>query len=152
MKTFEKTTLINCNIQDLFDFHINMKNLEAITPLDVKLELLNKEFIPHLGGIIKLKTVKNFIPTNWEVKIEKLQSPNLLVDLALKSPFKYWKHSHIFTKKGSICELKDIVEYQAPFGKFGELFDFIIQKELKAMFEYRHKITKKLLEDIKEQI
>jgi len=146
MKTFEKVILINCDIQDLFDFHINMKNLEAITPLNVKLKLLNKDFTPHLGGVIKIQTIKNFITTNWEVKIEKLKSPNLLVDLALKSPFKFWEHSHIFTKKGSHCELKDVVKYKLPFGKFGELFDFFIQKELKAMFEYRHRITKKLLE------
>lgn len=147
MKTFEKTTLINCDIQKLFDFHTNMKNLEAITPLNVDLELLNKDFVPHEGGVIKIKTVKNFIPTTWEVKIDKLQSPNLLVDIALKSPFKYWEHSHIFTKKGSLCELKDVVKYKLPLGKFGELFDFFIQKELKDMFEYRHSITKGLLEE-----
>ncbi len=149
MRTFEKTTLINCEIQKLFDFHTNMKNLEAITPLNVDIELLNKDFVPHEGGVIKIKTVKNFIPTTWEVKIEKLQSPNLLVDIALKSPFKFWEHSHIFTKKGSLCELKDVVRYKLPFGKFGELFDFLIQKELKGMFDYRHKITKGLLEEKK---
>lgn len=152
MKTFEKTTLINCDIQELFDFHINMKNLEAITPLNMDFELINKDFVPYEGGIVKIRTVKNFIPTSWEVKIDKLQSPDLLVDIAVKSPFKYWEHSHIFTKKGSLCELKDVVKYELPFGKFGELFDFIIRKELKTMFEYRHKITKELLEDIKEQI
>lgn len=149
MKTFEKTTLINCDIQKLFDFHIDMKNLEAITPLNMEVEVLNKDFIPHEGGVIKIKSVKNFIPIIWEVKIEKMQSPNILVDIALKSPFKFWEHSHIFTKKGSLCELKDVIKYKLPFGKIGELFNFFIQKELKAMFDYRHKITKGLLEEKK---
>ena len=149
MKTFEKTTLINCDIQKLFDFHIDMKNLEAITPLNMEVEVLNKDFIPHEGGVIKIKSVKNFIPIIWEVKIEKMQSPNILVDIALKSPFKFWEHSHIFTKKGSLCELKDVIKYKLPFGKIGELFNFFIQKELKTMFDYRHKITKGLLEEKK---
>ena len=149
MKTFKKTTLINCDIQKLFDFHIDMKNLEAITPLNMEVEVLNKDFIPHEGGVIKIKSVKNFIPIIWEVKIEKMQSPNILVDIALKSPFKFWEHSHIFTKKGSLCELKDVIKYKLPFGKIGELFNFFIQKELKAMFDYRHKITKGLLEEKK---
>ena len=149
MKTFEKTTLINCDIQKLFDFHIDMKNLEAITPLNMEVEVLNKDFIPHEGGVIKIKSVKNFIPIIWEVKIEKMQSPNILVDIALKSPFKFWEHSHIFTKKGSLCELKDVIKYKLPFGKIGELFNFFIQKELKAMFDYRHKITKGFLEEKK---
>ncbi len=147
MKTFEKTSLLKCNIEELFDFHLNVKNLKVITPLDTSVELLNKDFTPHEGGILKIKTIKHFIPTTWEVKIEKLQKPNLLVDIALKSPFKYWEHSHIFTKKGTLCELKDVVKYELPFGKFGELFDFFIQKELKDMFEFRHKITKGLLEE-----
>jgi ligand-binding SRPBCC domain-containing protein len=149
MKTFEKTTLLDCDIEKLFDFHLDMKNLKVITPLNTKVELVNKDFIPHEGGVIKIKTVKNFIPTTWEVKIEKLDSPNILVDVAIKSPFKYWKHSHVFTKKGSMCELKDIVEYKLPFGKIGELFDFFIQKELKDMFNFRHRITKGLLEERK---
>lgn len=146
MKTFEKISFINCNIDELFDFHLNMNNLKAITPLDTQVELINKNFVPHEGGIVKIKTVKHFIPVTWEVKIDKLQRPNLLVDIAVKSPFKYWEHSHIFTKKGSMCELKDIVKYELPFGKLGEMFDFLMVKELNNMFDYRHKITKGLLE------
>lgn len=146
MKTFEKISFLNCDIDELFEFHLNMNNLKAITPLDTELELINKGFIPHEGGIVKIKTVKYFIPTRWDVKIDKLQRPNLLVDIAVKSPFKYWEHSHIFTKKGSMCELKDVVNYELPFGKIGELLDFFVRKELNTMFEYRHRITKGLLE------
>ena len=146
MKTFEKTSLINCDIQELFDFHLDMKNLKAITPKNTSVELMNKDFIPHIGGIAQIRTVKNFIPTTWEVEVKKLKSPNLLVDLALKSPFKFWEHSHIFTQKGTLCELKDVVKYQLPLGIIGEIFDFFIQKELKDMFDFRHKTTEAILE------
>ncbi|MBU3013843.1 SRPBCC family protein [Poseidonibacter lekithochrous] len=145
MKKFEKISTINCKIEELFQFHTDMRNLVNITPPDTKVTLINKDFVPHEGGVLKIKTVKNFIPTTWEVKIDKMQEPNLLVDIALKSPFKYWKHSHIFTQKGNICELKDIVEYELPFGMIGNLFDFFIQNELKKMFDYRHKVTKEIL-------
>lgn len=116
----------------------------------MEVTLLNENFTPKEGEILRLKTVKNFIPIMWEVKINKLQSPNLLVDLAIKSPFKYWKHSHIFTQKENcFCELKDVVEYEAPFGVIGSIFDFFISYELTKMFEYRHETTKHLLEDTK---
>ena len=151
MKTFEKTTLIKCNINALFNFHLDMKNLEAITPSNIKVKVLNKDFTPKEGEVLKIKTIKNFLPITWEVKIDKIKEPNLLVDIALKSPFKYWKHSHVFTKRGEFCELKDIVNYEAPFGFIGRLFDFFIQKELSDMFEYRHKITKKQLENISNE-
>lgn len=147
MQTFEKvSTIKNCTIEQLFDFHLDVSNLKNITPPDTKVELLNKDFIPHEGGVLNIKTVKNFIPTIWQVKIEKLQKPYILVDKAIKSPFEYWEHSHIFTQKGNVCQLKDIVKYKLPFGKFGEFFDLFIQVELQNMFDFRHEVTKKILE------
>ena len=146
MKKYEKTSFIDCTLEELFDFHLDVNNLKAITPDNIQITFLEENFTPKENGVLKIKTVKNLLPVKWEVKIEKLQRPNILVDLALKSPFKYWKHSHVFTKKGNMCELRDIVEYELPFGKLGALFDFFIKKELDAMFTFRHNKTKKLLE------
>lgn len=149
MQTFEKVSIIkNCTIEELFDFHLDISNLKNITPPDTKVELLNKDFVPHEGGVLKIRTVKHFIPTIWEVRIDRLQRPNLLVDIAVKSPFKYWEHSHIFTKRGNVCELKDVVNYELPLGKIGAFFNFFIKKELENMFEFRHKVTKELLSKI----
>lgn len=75
---------------------------------------------------------------NWIIKIEKLKYPNLMVDIALKSPFSYWEHSHIFTQKGNLCELKDSIKFKLPFGIFGKLILPFIKKDIKNMFEYRH--------------
>nr|WP_321268171.1 SRPBCC family protein [uncultured Sulfurimonas sp.] len=148
MGIYEKKSLIECKVEDLFNFHLDTNNLKVISPKGVKVTLLNEGFIPKEGAVLRLKTVKNFIPMIWEVKIDRLDAPNLLVDIAMKSPFKKWKHSHIFTQiDENLCELKDVVEYTLPFGFLGSFFDFFIQYELKSMFEFRHKVTKKLLED-----
>lgn len=146
MKTFEKSVTILCDIEKLFDFHTHTSNLENITPPDTHVELLTKNLHVKEGAILKLKTTKYFISTTWEVQIQKLQKPNLLVDVALKSPFTYWEHSHIFEKTEEGCVMKDVLRYKLPFGFIGELFDFLIQKEFNAMFEYRHKVTKMMLE------
>jgi len=150
MKTYEKTSLIRCNIKELFDFHLDVKNLKAISPKAIKVSLLNENFIPKEGEILRLKTVKNFIPIIWEVKIQKLQSPNLLVDLAIKSPFAFWEHTHIFTQKeNGFCELRDVVKYKPPFGIIGLVFNFVIKYELAKMFDFRHEVTKEILESEK---
>ena len=142
MKSYEKSSLIECDIEKLFAFHLDLNNLKTITPKDTKVKLLDAMFVPKEGDVLRLHTVKNFIPIIWEVKIQTLESPTLLVDVALKSPFSFWKHSHIFTDMGDgFCELKDVVEYKAPFGFLGKLFDFIVQYELNKMFTYRHKVT-----------
>jgi hypothetical protein len=147
MKRYEKKSRIKCDIDKLFDFHLDLNNLKTITPKDTKVTLLNEMFVPKEGDVLRLHTVKNFIPIVWEVKIDELVYPTLLVDVALKSPFSFWKHSHIFTDVGDgYCELKDVVEYKPPFGVLGNLFNFVIAYELKKMFNYRHEITKKLIE------
>ncbi|WP_320034689.1 SRPBCC family protein [Halarcobacter sp.] len=150
MKRFEKSIILNCSLQELFDFHLDLNNLKKITPSNMKVILLNEVSKVETGTILKIKSIKNFIPTYWEVEIKKMDSPNILVDYAIKSPFKYWEHSHIFIKRGNQVELKDVVVYQLPFGKFGKLFDFFIKRELENMFEYRHQITKKILSSKKQ--
>jgi ligand-binding SRPBCC domain-containing protein len=146
MKKLIQTSLIKCGLEDLFNFHLDSNNITKITPKNIKVELLIDDTQTYEGKIVKLKTTKFFIPTFWEVKIEKLQSPNLLVDVAVKSPFKYWKHQHIFTKKGNMCELRDEIEFKLPFGIIGKIFEPFIELDIKNMFEYRHKKTKELLE------
>lgn len=149
MKYFEKSVLINCSIEELFNFHLDTKNLRNITPPDTKVVLENPNFVAKEGEVLKLKTTKFFINTSWEVKIAKLEFPNILVDIALKSPFKYWEHSHVFEQIDGKCLMKDVVKYELPFGVLGSLFNFFIKNELNNMFNYRHKITKKILEDKK---
>ena len=152
MSIYERSSLIECQVEELFLFHTDMTNLKAISPKGIKVTLLNEGFVPKEGGVLKLRTVKNFIPIIWEVKIDRLESPNLLVDIAMKSPFKSWKHSHIFTQVDkNLCELKDRVEYKLPFGFIGSLFNFFVQYELKKMFEFRHQVTKQLIINQKVQ-
>ncbi|MGB5867354.1 MAG: SRPBCC family protein [Arcobacteraceae bacterium] len=146
MKTIIKTTYINCPIDKLFDFHLDSNNITKITPANIKVELLNSDTKTFEGKIVKIKTTKFFIPTYWEVKIEKLEKPNILIDVAVKSPFKSWKHQHVFTKKGNVSELKDIIEYELPFGFLGKIIEPFIEYDITKMFDYRHIQTKKILE------
>jgi ligand-binding SRPBCC domain-containing protein len=110
-------------------------------------ELLDDDGQTYEGKIVKIKTTKFFIPTYWEVEIQRLDPPNILIDVTKKSPFKYWKHQHLFKKiDENTSELQDIVEYQLPFGILGKLVDPFIELDIKKMFEYRHQQTKKILE------
>jgi ligand-binding SRPBCC domain-containing protein len=147
MNTITKTSLIKCSLEDLFAFHLDSNNIAKITPTDTTVVLLNDDSLAYEGKIVKIKVTKLFVSVYWEVKIEKLDNPNILVDVAIKSPFKYWKHQHIFTQKGNVCELKDIIEYEMPFGFLGKIAQFFVDKDIKNMFEYRHKKTKEILEN-----
>ena len=67
MNTFEKSTLIKCSIDELFDFHLDANNLTKITPNNIKVKLLTPDFEAKEGEVLKLKSIKNFIPMNWTV-------------------------------------------------------------------------------------
>jgi ligand-binding SRPBCC domain-containing protein len=146
METFTQTSFINCTLEELFDFHLDTNNIKLITPSHTKVELIDYEETTFERKIIKLKTTRAWVPIDWIVKIEKYEYPNLMVDVALKSPFVFWEHQHIFTKKGSMCELKDVIKYKLPFGILGKLIAPFIKKDIANMFDYRHKQTKQILE------
>lgn len=99
MYTITKTSKIKCSVEKLFEFHMDSNNIKKITPSNIKVKLLNEDLKTYEGKIIKINTTKFFLTTAWEVKIKKLEKPNLLVDIAIKSPFKYWEHNHVFTQK-----------------------------------------------------
>jgi ligand-binding SRPBCC domain-containing protein len=146
METITKSTFINCTLEELFNFHLDTNNIKLITPKHTKVELIDYEEKTYEGKLIKLKTTRAFVPINWIVKIEKYQYPNLMVDVAIKSPFSFWEHQHIFTQKGNMCELKDLIKYKPPFGIFGKIIAPLLKKDIENMFEYRHKQTKLFLE------
>lgn len=146
MNTYSKKTLIKCKIEDLFNFHIDANNLKKITPPNIKVDLLNDNLSVKEGVLLKINTKKFFINTYWEVKIKKLDSPYILVDEAIKSPFKSWVHEHRFTQSKDGVILEDYIEFEMPFSFIGNCFAFLIKKDLNGMFSYRHEQTKMILE------
>ncbi len=146
MVTFIKKSFINCSIEQLFDFHLNTQNLTKITPNDIKLNLLTHNFTPKQSATLEIISTKYFIPTYWKIEIEKLDRPNILVDKALKSPFKSWVHEHKFENVDGKTQLIDIIKFEMPFGIFGKLLAPLIKKDLEKMFTFRHTQTKEILE------
>lgn len=146
MNTITKTTYVNCSLDKLFAFHMNINNIKKITPSNIKIELLDYDTKKYECKIINIRTTKYFIATHWKIRIDKMEKPNILVDVAVQSPFKSWKHQHVFTQKGSVCELKDIIEYEVGFGFLGKIMAPFIKYEITSIFDYRHKETKNILE------
>lgn len=147
MQTFVKRSFIDCEIEDLYDFHTHSSNIARITPLDIDVDFLTSDLEAREGLKIAIQTTQYFIPTLWEVEILQMQKPNCIVDIAHKSPFKYWKHTHQFNVKGNMSELVDIVEFEMPFGFLGKLALPLVKKQLQNMFDYRHARTKEILEE-----
>lgn len=51
------------------------------------------------------------------------------VDEMEKGKFKSFKHQHFFEETNGITIMKDVLQYETPFGYFGQLFDFLFLKK-----------------------
>ena len=84
----------------------------------------------------------------WETIITVHQPLHLFVDEQGKGPFAYWRHEHYFDPlPDGATRLRDVIEYQPPFGILGRLADHLfIRRQLVALFAYRHEVTRRLME------
>jgi ligand-binding SRPBCC domain-containing protein len=71
------------------------------------------------------------------------------VDEMEKGKFKSFKHEHFFEEENGITIMKDKLQYETPFGIFGELFDILfLEKHLTNFLLERNKVLKEVSEKI----
>lgn len=87
-------------------------------------------------------------PMHWHIRIEAVVENQVIVDVALKSPFVSWRHEHRFEALGrDRTRLTDRVTYTLPGGPMGPVVDKIfLRRKLMKAFADRHRNTKTLME------
>ncbi|CAM4337140.1 SRPBCC family protein [Flavobacterium terrigena] len=79
--------------------------------------------------------------------ISEMIFPTYFVDEQLKGKFKKFKHQHFFEQKENYVEVRDLLEYETPFGVFGKLFDkLFLKKHLTNFIVQRNAVLKDLAE------
>lgn len=149
MFKFEKSVIINCSLRELFEFHTDVDNLVYLSKFrGLRVKLLKSNLPIAMGSELLLKvTGFSIYRTKWHLIVTQFDKPNCFTDEMIKGPFKKWKHTHKFEETGGVCKLRDIVEYEMPFGFLGNIFQkLFFNRMLNDLFNFRHKLTKKLLE------
>lgn len=79
--------------------------------------------------------------------ISEMDFPTYFVDEQLKGKFKSFKHQHFFEQKENYVEVRDLLEYETPFGIFGKLFDkILLKRHLTDFITYRNTVLKNFAE------
>jgi ligand-binding SRPBCC domain-containing protein len=79
--------------------------------------------------------------------ISEMIFPTYFVDEQLKGQFKSFKHQHFFEQKENYVEVTDVLEYETPFGIFGQLFDkLLLKNHLTNFIIHRNTVLKNLAE------
>ncbi|AWK03106.1 cell division protein [Flavobacterium crocinum] len=70
------------------------------------------------------------------------------VDEMEKGKFKTFKHEHFFEEENGFTIMKDKLQYETPFGIFGELFDILfLKRHLTHFLLERNKVLKEVSEN-----
>lgn len=147
--TIEFETIIECTPEALFAFHADTNNLPLITPPDTTVKIIKLDEGLKEGNVAVLKIKKGLLSFVWELVFEEVTYPNLIVDVATKSPFKSFRHEHHFLKIDETHTLlKDRVSFSlsSSFWIFNRLIAWFIKKDMKKMFKFRHEQTQRIIE------
>ncbi len=142
MPTFERSVGIDCDRQELFQYHSNPGALNRLIPPweNVKVERRSDSLI--VGSEVVLTNALFGLPLRWHALHTDLCPPESFQDSLLSGPFKSWVHNHIFEISGPKQSiLHDQVQFETKFGMIGAIGLPLVRFKLKAMFAFRHHTT-----------
>jgi ligand-binding SRPBCC domain-containing protein len=140
---FERSVLLDASPGEVYGFHEDPRNIVKISPPSLRVADVQCTVPARAGGGFRLRVSQFGLPLEWEGLWEEALPDTRLVDTALRSPFRHWRHSHLFRAEGTGTVMTDRVEYALPFGWIGRLLDITVMRVIFAgMFRARHNATR----------
>ena len=153
MPTFALSCLIRASVQDVFNFHLDTRNLPRVQPPGFAVVKVIMPPESKVGAetriVVKLLWT---LRQHWLVQWAEIQPPRghplhaQLTDVMLKGPFPSFHQEHVFMEEGNATRMTDRVTFRPPFGILGWLLLPAIYLQLYGMFAWRHRRTRMLLE------
>lgn len=144
----ERKTRVNADMQSVWQFFSNPRNLAVITPSSMKFTVLTAELKDEIysGMLIKYKVSPLWnIPLKWVTKITDVNKTSFFADEQESGPYAYWRHEHSFKEEGDKILMTDKVMYTLPLGFIGRMVNgLVVRNKLKYIFDYRTEIIMKI--------
>lgn len=95
------------------------------------------------GSRVRLQLRLAGLKIDWLAEHTDYQPPHLFRDIQRHGPFAAWEHEHRFEQvRPNECRLTDSIRYRLPLGAVGSMLGGgKIERDLDAMFAYRHRTT-----------
>jgi ligand-binding SRPBCC domain-containing protein len=140
---FERSVRLEASPAEVYAFHEDPRNITKISPPSLKVERVECKVPACVGDEFLLRIRQFGLPLEWIGFWEEAVPNERLVDGAKKSPFRHWRHHHLFKSDADGTVMTDRVEYALPFGVIGLLLDLTVMRVVfTAMFIARHRATK----------
>ncbi len=137
-RTIQAQIDIPLPLQDVFVLFSDARNLEAITPPELRFRVESQGVINITKGTEILYTLGLFgIRFRWRSRISRWDPPRSFVDEQLQGPYALWHHEHRFEEIQGGTRIYDSVHYALPFWPFSAPVHPLVRAQLKRIFEYR---------------
>jgi ligand-binding SRPBCC domain-containing protein len=144
----EAEQLVRRPRRDVFGFFAQPENLDAITPDDLRFEIVSPRPIAmRAGALIEYRLRLAAVPFRWLTRIEEFVPEERFVDVQLAGPYRSWRHTHSFADVPEGTLVRDRVEYELPLGSLGALAHALfVRRRLQRIFAHRRRRIAELLE------
>jgi ligand-binding SRPBCC domain-containing protein len=137
---FQKSVALAASPEEVFAFHENPSNLAKISPRSLRIRKITCAPKAVPGGRFEVSVSQFGLPVDWIGVWVRVEQPGILVDEAERSPFRFWRHSHIFEAAEGGCLMTDRVEAELPGGRL--ISALVVPLILGPMFRARHRATR----------
>lgn len=104
------------------------------------------------GETVVFEAVHFGVRQRLESVAEQMERPDFFVDRMRRGAFKKMMHRHEFERSEDGTIVRDILEFSAPLGPIGRLFDALVLKRyMTAFIRYRQHALKQKVEEMYSQ-
>jgi ligand-binding SRPBCC domain-containing protein len=148
MMRFVKESRIAAPPEVVFAFYESPGAFQRLAPPWERVEVVQGGDSLKPGSQVVLSVPLGFLRLRWVAEHTEYERGRLFADRQVQGPFGSWYHRHLFLDDGQGGTLlRDEIEYEPPMGMVGRLLGgSLVEAKLKRMFDYRHEITRKIVE------
>jgi ligand-binding SRPBCC domain-containing protein len=143
---FEHATVFPVEVEALWGFHMRPDSLRLLSPPDLKVEILDPDFLVAEGSLLHATVGRGPLRGAWTALYTGIDVNRGYTDVALEGPLPFWEHRHEFEVVGrGRAMLRDVIWYSLPALVPYAIGVEVVNQSLRTLFAWRHAHTHELL-------
>jgi uncharacterized protein len=144
MPVFERKSLIDVPVKELFNWHNRSATFRRLAPPWEKIKVIEKTGGITDGSKVVLEVKQGPFRRRWVAIHGDYVEGKQFADEQIEGPFSKWVHTHQFIPQAETSSLLvDHIDFKAPLSFLGNwMAGGYIRRKLNRVFEFRHTRTK----------
>jgi len=142
--SFASEQIVRAPLDDVFAFFSDGRNLARLTPPDMHLRTPPEPVPMRKGTTIDYTMRVRGFGLKWRALIVDWRPGVRFVDVQLRGPYLWWRHTHEFERKDSGVVVRDRIDYALPFAPLSNIALPAVRRDIEKAFAYRRRAIEEL--------